>query len=326
MKKLLILGAVLMSVPFVSFAQTTSTTSVTQATGTITVTTTITNPGLLPGDFFYFLDRWTEALNMALTFNNENKARKHLKNAKERVAEMDEVLKDPTAKLDDVKSAKDDLDVEIADATTLVKGEKDKGNDVSDLARELDDELDSVRDALKDIFKEHKNESSRAENEIRSKLAALAPGDPQIPGLTQALESIMKEKNDADKEDNDIDGDFKDEQKLFEDIMGKEMSAEKHMEQAKRLRDRMEQGLPEGLSTSSDKLMKAAEEAMKRGDFESAKRMSSEAENALEKIRETMGGLQMGMPSQDGDGIDEMDVNNLEQEIQKGEKMMEGLR
>ncbi len=313
-KKLLIVGAVLISLPFVSFAQTPTTTL--PATGTIT----ITNPGLLPGDFLYFLDRWSEALNMALIFNNEKKARKHLEYAKERVAEMKEVLKDEDAKLDDVKSAKDDFEERVAKAAKLVKEEKDKGNDVADLARELDDELDEAEDILKDIYKEHKEKSSRAEEVIRAKLATLAPTDPQVQGLTQALESITKEKNEAIKEDDDLDDELMDEQELFEEIMGKEMSAQKHMEQAMRLRDSMMQGIPSELSTSSEKLMKDAQAAMKRGDFESAKRMSKQAENALEKAREIMDDFDMDM-----DGIDDMDVDNLENEIKKGEGMMEGL-
>jgi len=57
MKKYLLAGIVFVSVPFVSFAQTSSTTN-TQATGTAT-TTTIIDSGLLPGDFFYF---WIDGL------------------------------------------------------------------------------------------------------------------------------------------------------------------------------------------------------------------------------------------------------------------------
>ena len=312
MRKLLIVGAVLISLPFVSFAQTSTTTA--GDTGTIT----ITNPGLLPGDFLYFLDRWSEALNMAIIFNKENKARKHLEYAKERVAEMSEVLSDTDAKLEDVKSAKDDFDERVAKAAMLAKEEKDKGSDVKNLARELDDELDDIQDELKDILNEHQDEMSHAEAVIRAKLAGLSPTDPQIQGLTQALESITKEKNDANEEEDDLDDELMDEQKLFEEMMGKELSAQKHLEQAMRLRDRMMQGIPADLSTSSEKLMKDAQAAMKRGDFESAKRISEQAENALEKAREIMDDFDIDM-----DGIDDIDVGNLEDEIRKGERMMD---
>lgn len=333
MKKLLIVGAVLMFVPFTSFAQTATTNVVPE-----TAATTITNPGLLPGDFFYFFDRWTEALNMALTFNKENKARKHLEYAKERIAEMGKVLENPTAKLEDVKSAKDDFDTQVADAAALVKSEKDSGADVADLARELDDELDASKSELKDILHGHQNDKSRAEAEIRAKIDAITASGTasttsanELQGLTQALQSITKEKGDAMNEEDNIDEDLMDEQTLFEQVMGPQMAAEKHMEQALRFRDRMEQGLPADFATSSDRFMRDAQAAMKRGDFESAKRMSKDAERAMEKAREMRGGLEMGMPIAPGmmeggmEDAGESNVNGLENEIQKGEKMMEGL-
>lgn len=316
MKKLLILVAVLVSLPFVSFAQTSTTTA--GDTGTITIT--ITNPGLLPGDFFYFLDRWSEALSMAVTFNSENKARKHLEYAKERIAEMDKRLKDSETKLEDVMSAREDFDKRVAKAAAIVKTEKDKGSDVKNLARELDDELDEAEDALKDMIKEHKEKSIRAEEVIRAKLAGLSPTDPQVKGLAQALESILKEKTDAIKEEDDLDDDLLDEQELFEEIMGKELSAQKHLEQAMRLRERMEQGLPAGLSTSSEKLMRDAESAMKRGDFETAKRISEQAEDALDKVREIMMDDDNDMDMED---LDTDDIDDLEEEIRKGERMMD---
>lgn len=313
MKKILILVAVLVSLPFVSFAQISTTTD-----GAIR-TTKIINPGFLPGDFFYFLDRWSETLSMAVTFNSENKARKHLEYAKERIAEMDKRLKDSETKLKDVKSAREDFDKRVAKAAAIVKAEKDKGSDVKNLARELDDELDEAEDALKDMLKEYKEKSTRAEEVIRAKLAGLSPTDPQVKGLTQALESILKEKTDAIKEEDDLDDDLLDEQELFEEIMGKELSAQKHLEQAMRLRESMEQRLPAGLSTSSEKLMRDAESAMKRGDFETAKRISEQAEDALDKVREIMMDDDDDMDMED---LDTDDIDDLEEEIRKGERMM----
>lgn len=352
MKKLLILGIVLIFAPVVSLAQTGTTTS-TQATGT-TTTTTVADPGLLPGDFFYFLDRWTEALNLALTFNNEKKARKHLEYAKERVAEIDKVLRNPGAKIEDVATAKDNFDAQIADAAALVKSEKDSGSNVSELARELDDELDASRDTLKDILKGHGDESSRAEAEIIAKLATLSPADPQVQGLTQALESITKEKMDTNKEENDLDAGLQDEQALFEDMMGKEMSAQKHIDEAMRLKARLEGlagQLPAGVVASSQTLLDQAIAAGARGDFETAKRLSKEAKKVFEKAQDAVenNANEMDVKDSNHDGIPDSkdlndnndgipdikesqnadingeDVNNLETDIKKTEKMTEGL-
>lgn len=358
MKKLLILGAVLISVPFVSFAQTGTTTTPAPATGTIT----ITNPGLLPDDFLYFLDRWSEALNMAITFNKEKKARKHLEYAKERVAEMGEVLKDSTAKLEDIADAKADFDERVQEAALLVKEEKDKGSDVKNLARELDDELDDIQDELEDILKEHKDEISHSEEVIRAKLAGLSPTDPQVQGLTQALESITKEKMDAIEEEDDLDDELMDEQELFDEIMGKEMSAQKHIDEAMRLKaglDAMSGQIPAGVVASSQALLNQANAADLRGDFETAKKLSKQAKKMLEKAKEMNDDMDDldddndGVPdtkdldddndgtpdtkdldddndgisdieeSQDDEDIDEDDVNDLEEEIKKGERMMD---
>lgn len=226
MKKILVVGAMMALIPFTSFAQTTSPSPVSTVT-----------PGLLPGDFFYFMDRLSETLSLAFTFNNEKKVRKHLEYAKERVAEIGEVLTNPEAVLSDISAAKSDFDERVAKAVTLVKEEKNKGADVSDLAREIDDELDDSIEEIKEILKKHQERSSKAEEVIREKLSTLSPEDPQYKGLTQALESITKEKDSALKEGFDMDSSMSDEQADLEEVMGEELSERKHLEQEMRIRE-----------------------------------------------------------------------------------------
>lgn len=327
--------------PFVAFAQTATTSTTSVAT---VATTEIVDPGLVPGDFFYFLDRWGEVLNTALTFNKGKKARLHLEYAKERVAEIKDVLKNPNAKLEDVAPAKENFDTQISDAATLVKDEKDGGADVALLARELDDELDSSHRELKDVLREHRDTAGRAEAEIRAKIEAITAGnmasstkESELQGLTQALESITKEKNDTRGEEDNIDTGISDEQSLFENIMGPQMSAEKHMEQAMRLRDIESTGgqVPQKVS---EELIKKAQEALRHGDFEGAKRMSQEAEHAIEKAKEIHNERGMNESGTDRRNIQERertmmgnnnDVNmmndgNIPRHEQESEKMMEG--
>ncbi|MBI5400998.1 MAG: hypothetical protein HZB12_02710 [Candidatus Yonathbacteria bacterium] len=333
MNKLLFTGFMLMSVPFISFAQI----AVTGTPATPTVTISTVDPGLVPGDFFYFLDRWGEGLNTFLTFNKEKKARLHLEYAKERVAEMKDVLAKPNAKLEDVASARENFDAQVADAATIVKNEKDSGSDVADLARELDDELDQSRVELKDVFQGHRENAGRAETEIRAKIDAITASGMasntsanELQGLTQALESITKEKGLAHNEENGIDADLSDKQALLEEIMGPQMAAEKHLKQAMRLRG-VEGMMGQVPPQAQDQLMKQAQEAMKRGDFETAKRISKDAERGLENARMMRGAEEMGMPSTSGvemmDGIDAgaTHLDNLERGMQEGERMMEEL-
>lgn len=331
MKKLLAVGILFAVVPFLTYAQVST---VGTSTSVTSATTNIADPGLIPGDFFYFLDRWTEVLNTTLTFNKEKKARKHLEYAKERVAEISEVLKNPSAKLDDIESTKDDFDSEIADAVELVEslsaGEVAGTSDIlEDLASELNEDLDIASEALKDIFREHKNKSSHAEEELRAKLASLLPTDPQVQGLTQALESLTKEKNDADKEKNDLDIDFDDEQEFFEKIMGKEMSAQKQIDEAMRVKAEVEAlagQIPADVVASSVALLNQAKLAEERGDFEMAKKLSKEAKKALEQARE------MGDDNDDFEddedeisGSKDIDVDSLDEEIKKSEAILDGL-
>ncbi|MGB2580568.1 MAG: DUF5667 domain-containing protein [Minisyncoccia bacterium] len=337
MKKIIIVGIMFMMTPFVSFAQTaaTETVAVVPTPTTATLVAQVADAGLAPGDFLYFIDRFSEALNVAFTFNKEKKARKHIEYAKERVAEMSEVLKKPESKLDDVADAKADFDKRIAEAATLVKSEKESGADVADLARELDDELDVSREALKGIFKAHKEKSSRAEEVIQAKLGRLTDSEaPQLKGLLEALSAITKEKQEATKEESDLDTELDDEREIFEEIMGKEMSAEKHFEQAMRLRTNFTGVAGQVPSQASEQLMKQAEEAMMRGDFDAAKMMSKEAERALEAAQEMNDDFRagvMGAPTMmdinnddnENDDIDDSDIDNLEQEINRNEIMMQ---
>lgn len=350
MKKLLLAGIMLASAPFIVSAQTSATGTVT--TGTTTASATVVapvDPGLAPGDFFYFLDRWGEELNTFFTFNKEKKAQLHLEYAKERVAEMKKVLEKPDAKLDDVKSAKENFDAQVADAAAIVKSEKDSGADVANLARELDDELDQSRTELKDVLQGHQDNQGRAEAEIRAKIAALTASSTatstnsnELQGLTQALESITKEKNNANNEEENIDADLSDEQAIFEQVMGPQMAAEKHLEQATRLRDQLEQVAGQVSQQVSEQLMKQAEEAMKRGDFEAAKRISKDAERGLENAKMMREGINMGVPNASGTEMnmeDSVDIgtgesadsglgsnlDNLDQGIKEGERMMENV-
>lgn len=251
----------------------------------------VSDPGLIPTDFFYFLDNWGENIRIFFTFNKEDKARLHLKYAKERAAEIKAVLADPNAKLENVAGAKENFDKQVADATAIIKEEKDKGMDVSALARELDDDLESSHDEIKGTLQDHANLTSQAESEIRAKLAALSPTDPQVPGLTQALESILKEKMEAVKEHDSIDAELADKQEVFDEAMGPEIAAQKHLEQALRLREwvgKEEGTFPGEFSSSTERLMKQAEDAMKRGDFEAAKNISEEAKHGIQKEQENL--------------------------------------
>lgn len=325
MKKILFAGVAFALVPFVSFAQVAESTDMPVAPVAAAVTTV--DPGLIPGDFFYFLDRWSEKVSTAFTFNKEKKARKHLEYAKERVAEMKDVLKKPEAKLADIASAKDDFDMQISEVATLVKGEKDKGSNVSKLARDLSDDLDVSLGELKDIFREHQDNQGRAESVIRAKLGTLTNTEAsQLKGLLEALNAIIKEKTDAKEEEDSLDAEHSDEQALFEEVMGAQMAAQKHLERA--MRPMIPGQVP---PQATEQLMKQAQEAMQRGDFETAKQMSKEAERVIEMIKDLGMGPSSGVPATrmiDGVEVEDMGENSLDsldREMGESERAVETL-
>ena len=284
MKKFIFVGILFMFVPFISSAQTPSPATTSAATAVASV-----NPGFLPGDFFYFLDRWGEALNLFLTFNQEARARLNLEYARERAAEIKQVLADPRRKVEDVADAKQNFNEHIANAAAVIKEEKSKGADVANLAKELDDELDASHEDIKDALTVHEDRASTAEEQLRAKIASLSPGDPQIEGLTKALEAITKEKDDAQGEAADLENSTLEQQATFEDAMGPEISAKKHLEQVLRLREWMSEHdgkLPASFATTTDQLLKQAEEAFRQGNFEQAKNLSEAAKHSVEKLRE----------------------------------------
>ena len=93
-----------------------------------------------------------------------------------------------------------------------------------------------------------------------------------------------------------------------------------------KLRDLVGQGLPEGALREGDVFMKNAEEAIKRGDFEKAKKLSEDAQRAIERVREMQDDTETKHPlildEKMEDGINDSDISRLEDEIKRGESMI----
>ncbi len=311
MKKLFVLSAILLSAPFVSFAQVAATgTTVVNVTATTSVATTsvatsasttvAVDPGLIPGDFFYPLSLFGEKINLFFTFNPEKKARLHLEYAKERVAEIKEVLKNSNAKIQDVATAKDNFAEQIAGAATIVKSEKEKGVDVAGLASDLSTEIDDSSLEIKDVLHTHKNDTVQAEAEIRAQIQAVASSDPaKVQELTKKLGEITKEKNDTAKEEDDTNANISDQQGVLDQVMGAELSAKKHVEEAMHLNEQlgeMQGQVSEKQVEQIKKQTEQAREAMQKGNFEEANRISNEATQKVEEIKAVQENEREGMP------------------------------
>src|SRR3989338_4532378 len=103
--------------------------------------------GLTPESSFYFLDRLGENLRQFFTFNPEAKAKLQIEFAGERIAEIKVIVEEKVVNAKGLAIAESLLQANVAYAAEIVNEEKTAGNDVSNLAKTLNDEFDA-RDKL----------------------------------------------------------------------------------------------------------------------------------------------------------------------------------
>lgn len=295
MKKLLIVSMLTVVTPFMVSAQVSTTTIATTMTETV-----LPDPGLVPGDFFYFLDRWSEAVNYFFTFNTESKAKLVLKHAEERVAELNVVLGTKGAKSEEAKRAKDDFSSGLTLAATIIADEKAKGNDVSAIAKEVDDEFEISKDMLKEAYRGHRDELRNDQNDLYDKLKEMIEtGDTaEQVAIETEIKAVNDEVADVLGEEDSVDGSFDNEKKRIEDAMGKQQSAENHIANAKRAREQFIANatvLNTATATATaktlasfDNIMLKSEAAMNSGDFENAKEYAKNAKEIFHEARQWM--------------------------------------
>jgi len=156
---------VMFSILFATGAHSVDATEHVNSSNTNTSSTAQVSAGLIPGNFFYFLDRWGEGVQEFFTFKSESKARLHLQFAEERIAEIDKVLESEDRDVEELKIAEERLQHNISRATSFLDKEKLKGNDISELAIELTDTLFEHRQEAKLVFR---NAQDIIRNDIES--------------------------------------------------------------------------------------------------------------------------------------------------------------
>ncbi len=110
--------------------------------------------GLTPSNSLYFLDKFIETIEEILTFNQDAKIKLQIKFAKERMAEIKEMLDDSGADDEDIKEAQNRLSEHSKKATDILKEEKKAGKDVEDLEKELEESMGDDEEELQDLLEE----------------------------------------------------------------------------------------------------------------------------------------------------------------------------
>ncbi|MFZ2303788.1 MAG: DUF5667 domain-containing protein [Minisyncoccia bacterium] len=140
-----------------------------------------TSAGVKPGSFFYFFDTTSESISLFFTFNPEQKAKKALEYADERLAEIEAIAeeKNPGA----VKTAIANYESNIALATEKSKEVKDKGQAESLLTSIADNAsknqevlaavLIKVPDEAKEAITQAIEASKRGQEEATKQIAEL---------------------------------------------------------------------------------------------------------------------------------------------------------
>lgn len=128
--------------------------------------------GLTPESALYFLDTLGEALEEFFTFNPEGKARLQIEFAGERIAEIKVILETKDVEAKGLKVAESRLQAHLASAVAIVSDQKAGGENVTALAKELDDKLDPAKMALAQSFKEQKRALEAKKDELKTELKA----------------------------------------------------------------------------------------------------------------------------------------------------------
>ena len=206
-KQLLVIGALAMVMPFAVSAQTTTP----GATTPTPTTLTLPDPGLVPGDFFYFFDRWSEGLGNIFAFGTESKARRALEHAQERASEVHAVLTEKGLNAPEVKETKQDFEDQINRAASIVAAAKERGADVSAFASNIDEGFELSKDMLKEAYRGYRDDLKDVQKDLSERLKeAVKRGDT----VTQiAIEAEVSRLNDEafsalDEESSVDDGRF----------------------------------------------------------------------------------------------------------------------
>jgi len=301
--------------------------------GTVSAQTEgLPNAGLTPDRPFYFLDKISETLREFITLNKESKARLHVKFAGERIAEIKIILESKGLEAASFAAVQANLEKHTEKAVEIVKKEKSKGNDVSELAAEIVDSFHLQRAEAKEAFKVAKEVFKIKKDILHDELlVAIKAGDVEeqerIRTELVALE-VVKDKAEAKKDEviatlksekERLHDELEESKKLEEEARDDAEEAEDEARKAKEaieeaeeeLVDIQDEAAEEGVAFPTDalgdfnSLLNQAKSAFDAGNFEEAEGLAEQAEDALEAVEKTIEELEEEMEDEEKDRDEE---------------------
>ena len=143
--------------------------------------------GILPGDFFYFLDIFSEKLDMLFTFGNTAKAEKYLSIADERLAEARELAREGKSAKAEKTTEKYQEQLEKALKEVKKAEREDKKEDVDEVLSVIAESTMKHQAVLADVYDKV---SEDAKDNIEKAM------ENSMKGYEMALSAISKEKQD----------------------------------------------------------------------------------------------------------------------------------
>jgi hypothetical protein len=142
----------------------------------------ITKPGIGPDSIMYGLDRAMERISLALTFNKVKKAKKALKNAEERLAEVEDMIEKNESEEADI--AQENYDEAINETEELID------------EIESNEDVNTTEEALKEVMglkmkvMSHGEKVAFVKDRILERMTASNMSEEKIAHLTEVFERI----------------------------------------------------------------------------------------------------------------------------------------
>ena len=259
------------------------------------------NAGLTPESNFYFLDKFGEALREFFTFNPEGKAHLQITFAAERIAEIKIILETKGVEANGLEVAQSRLQAHLANAATIITEQKAEGNDVSALAKELDDEFEGPKTALEQSFKEHERTLEAQEKDLKVKIRqARLDGDTvQVEALVKQLGEVKAQKELLELKEEEAEEALEREEERIEEEMEAREEAEKAIREAeKEKQEVLDEASEEDIVVPSEAfskfegLLAQAKSAFAAENFAEAKRLAKQAEKNLDSVEEALEDLE----------------------------------
>ena len=250
--------------------------------------------GITPENPFYFLDKFEEVLREFFTFSSGGKARLEITFAKERIAEIKTLLETKGIDSQGIPVAETRLQSNLERVNTILSEKKAGGEDVSALAKELDDEFEGPRSALEDAFKMEKQALDDKEKELKAKIheARLAGDMALVATLEKELIDGVKAKKELlDTRKNEQENAMREkEDKLAGHLADKDGATKAISEAEKAKQELLSESaknnviVPAESFKKFDQLLSQAKELFDKENYQGATQLAKQSEKSLEDI------------------------------------------